>query len=74
MISISQHQSSLIGQVKEALMIGNSKDCVLLNSKEEYTRCFLPQLSVEEWPVKQKGCSKYGGRKMKVLNNMTLKV
>ena len=60
MIIISQHKISMSRQIEEALEIGNSK----LKSKDDYTRCFLPNLTVEGNTFRPKGFTKYVGNKI----------
>ena len=40
------HRSALARQIHEAVVIANSWDIKLLNSKSEYNRCIIPRISV----------------------------
>ena len=41
---LKKHRTAMNRQIHEAIMIGKAGGC-LLNSKEEYTRCTIPELS-----------------------------
>ena len=49
---LRKHKTALCRQIHEVIVIGKAKGKVL-NSKEEYTRCFIPELVTSEPQIPQ---------------------